>query len=120
MVKERSPRKSRSPSRSPPRARKSSSPRRSRSPKRSRSPHKRRYSRSPRRSYSRSPPRRRYRSPPKPEPSRVLGVFGLAPTTREGDLRDEFSRFGELEKVELIIDKRVSTNTTNKKIWLIK
>jgi len=36
----------------------------------------------------------------------VLGVFGLSSSTRSEDLREEFSKYGELEKVDLIIDKR--------------
>jgi len=39
-------------------------------------------------------------------PGKVLGIFGLSGETKEADLRDEFSRFGELEECTLIIDKR--------------
>jgi len=39
-------------------------------------------------------------------PSKVLGIFGLNASTREEDLREEFSRFGELESCTLITDKR--------------
>ncbi|EIN10247.1 RNA-binding domain-containing protein [Punctularia strigosozonata HHB-11173 SS5] len=77
----------------------------------------------PRRSRSRSPGRRSpgYRSPysrrsppPKrpthaphaPPPSSVLGVFGLSIRTQERDLDDEFSRFGQVEKVTIVYDQR--------------
>jgi len=36
----------------------------------------------------------------------VLGIFGLSGETRESDLRDEFSRFGDLDECTLIVDKR--------------
>jgi len=39
-------------------------------------------------------------------PGKVLGIFGLSGETRESDLRDEFTRFGDLEECTLIIDKR--------------
>lgn len=106
-------RRSPSPVRSP----RSPSPRRSRSPRR-RSPHYR--SRSPR-YRSRSPryrsrsPRYRSRSPrrnrgerrdyPNPSPCSVLGVFGLSSSTNERDLKDEFSKYGQIDKVDLIYDK---------------
>ncbi|KAJ7762828.1 RNA-binding domain-containing protein [Mycena maculata] len=65
----------------------------------------------------RSPPYRR-RSPPAPRrpthapiapnPSNVLGVFGLSIRTQERDLDDEFSRFGRVEKVTIVYDQRQS------------
>jgi len=77
--------------------------RRSRSYSRSRSRSPRRRSRG--RSYSRS--RSRSHSPRQSVvPSTCLGVFGLSGSTTENDLKDEFSRYGTLEKVDLIIDKR--------------
>jgi len=91
---------------------KSVSPRsRSRSHSRSRTPsrsrrhgdRKRRYSSS--RSRSRSGSRRNMRQTGAP-PGKVLGIFGLSGETRETDLRDEFSRFGELEDCVLIMDRR--------------
>lgn len=42
-----------------------------------------------------------------PEPSTVLGIFGLSPHTREKDLKDAFSKYGKLNQCRLIIDKRV-------------
>jgi len=36
----------------------------------------------------------------------VLGVFGLNPTTTRRDLEDEFSRFAEFDRVDLIIDRQ--------------
>ncbi|KAH6888366.1 hypothetical protein BKA70DRAFT_60254 [Coprinopsis sp. MPI-PUGE-AT-0042] len=59
----------------------------------------------------RSPPPRRRSPPPKrtpvaPNPSSVLGVFGLSIRTRERDLDDEFSRFGRVENVTIVYDQR--------------
>ncbi|KAI0733436.1 RNA-binding domain-containing protein [Fomitopsis betulina] len=67
-------------------------------------------SRSPGRasSYRRSPaPRRPPHAPiAAPNPSNVLGVFGLSIRTTERDLDDEFSRFGRVEKVVIVYDQR--------------
>ncbi|KAI0075399.1 RNA-binding domain-containing protein [Panus rudis PR-1116 ss-1] len=41
-----------------------------------------------------------------PNPSNVLGVFGLSIRTTERDLDDEFSRFGRVEKVVIVYDQR--------------
>ncbi|KII96055.1 hypothetical protein PLICRDRAFT_130236 [Plicaturopsis crispa FD-325 SS-3] len=81
------------------------------------------------RSRSRSPPRSNaggYRSPapyrrrspaPRrpphapvqaPNPSNVLGVFGLSIRTTERDLDEEFSRFGRVSKVTIVYDQRQS------------
>ena len=87
-------------------------------------------SRSPVRSssYRRSPPPRRpahapivsllslmntclpcaYLAKQAPNPSNVLGVFGLSIRTTERDLDDEFSRYGSVEKVVIVYDQRVS------------
>ncbi|KAF8654290.1 hypothetical protein AX16_003549 [Volvariella volvacea WC 439] len=63
----------------------------------------------------RSPPYRRRspapRRPPHapvqaPNPSNVLGVFGLSIRTQERDLDEEFSRFGRVEKVTIVYDQR--------------
>ena len=43
-----------------------------------------------------------------PNPSNVLGVFGLSIRTQERDLEEEFSRFGRVEKVTIVYDQRVS------------
>lgn len=43
-----------------------------------------------------------------PNPSNVLGVFGLSIRSTERDLDDEFSRFGRVEKVVIVYDQRVS------------
>merc|ERR1711934_132566 len=108
----RSPSASRSPSprkrsRSPPRS-KSRSPSRSPSP----APRKRSFSRSPgdRRSYSRDRSPSPYRRPNQVDapPNRIIGIFGLSGDTRESDLRDTFTKFGPLEDVKLIIDKRTN------------
>ncbi|OBZ71763.1 Transformer-2 beta [Grifola frondosa] len=66
-------------------------------------------SRSPVRStsYRRSPPPRRPpHAPIAPNPSNVLGVFGLSIRTTERDLDEEFSRFGRVEKVVIVYDQR--------------
>eukprot|EP01133_Synstelium_polycarpum_P015747 gene15747-18710_t len=39
-------------------------------------------------------------------PGKVLGVFGLSPRTNRFDLQDEFSKFGEIDQVSLIMDRR--------------
>ncbi|KZW03809.1 RNA-binding domain-containing protein [Exidia glandulosa HHB12029] len=41
-----------------------------------------------------------------PNPSKVLGVFGLSIRTTERDLEDEFGRFGHVEKVTIVYDQR--------------
>ncbi|KAJ7122839.1 hypothetical protein C8R44DRAFT_621036, partial [Mycena epipterygia] len=43
-----------------------------------------------------------------PNPSNVLGVFGLSIRTQERDLDEEFSRFGRVEKVTIVYDQRQS------------
>ena len=42
----------------------------------------------------------------------MLGVFGLSIRTREKDLQDEFSRYGEVLKVTVVDDQRVSASLT--------
>ncbi|KAF8075983.1 hypothetical protein FPV67DRAFT_1558565 [Lyophyllum atratum] len=56
----------------------------------------------------RSPPaaRRAPHAPIAPNPSNVLGVFGLSIRTQERDLDEEFSRFGRVEKVTIVYDQR--------------
>jgi len=46
--------------------------------------------------------------PQAPNPSSVLGVFGLSIRTTERDLDEEFTRFGHVEKVTIVYDQRVS------------
>ncbi|KAK1235758.1 hypothetical protein PQX77_001002 [Marasmius sp. AFHP31] len=78
---------------------------RSRSPPREngyRSPYRRR---SPAPSTS-SAPKRPPHAPVAPNPSNVLGVFGLSIRTQERDLDEEFSRFGQVEKVTIVYDQR--------------
>ncbi|KAF8816508.1 RNA-binding domain-containing protein [Phlegmacium glaucopus] len=41
-----------------------------------------------------------------PNPSNVLGVFGLSIRTQERDLDEEFSRFGRVDKVTIVYDQR--------------
>ncbi|KAI0346978.1 RNA-binding domain-containing protein, partial [Trametopsis cervina] len=62
-------------------------------------------------SYRRSPPpsKRPPHAPIQaPNPSNVLGVFGLSIRTVERDLDEEFSRFGHVEKVVIVYDQRQS------------
>lgn len=78
---------------------------RSRSRSRSRSP--RRFS--PGASYNRRrspPPRRPAHAPMAPNPSNVLGVFGLSIRTVERQLEEEFSRYGHVDKVTIVYDAR--------------
>jgi len=42
------------------------------------------------------------------KPSNCIGVFGLSSRTTEGDLREEFSKYGRVQKVDLIYDKKVN------------
>ncbi|EPQ59696.1 RNA-binding domain-containing protein [Gloeophyllum trabeum ATCC 11539] len=61
------------------------------------------------RSSRRSPvpaPKRPSHAPIAPNPSNVLGVFGLSIRTTERDLEDEFNRFGRVEKVVIVYDQR--------------
>eukprot|EP01132_Coremiostelium_polycephalum_P005309 gene5309-6614_t len=39
-------------------------------------------------------------------PCKVLGVFGLSPRTDERDLKQEFGRFGRIDHVDLIMDRK--------------
>jgi len=71
------------------------SPRRSRSRSRTRSP-----------SFRHSPPRHKRSGQIAPNPSSVLGVFGLSIRSTERDLDDEFSRYGRVEKVTIVYDQR--------------
>ncbi|KYQ94475.1 RNA-binding region RNP-1 domain-containing protein [Tieghemostelium lacteum] len=40
------------------------------------------------------------------EPSNILGIFGLAQKTNDHDLENEFGRFGKIERVDLIMDRK--------------
>ena len=42
-----------------------------------------------------------------PNPSACLGVFGLSLYTTERELEKEFSKFGPLEKVTVVLDGKV-------------
>ncbi|RDB20525.1 Transformer-2 beta [Hypsizygus marmoreus] len=65
--------------------------------------------RSPYRRRSPPAPRRPPHAPIQaPNPSNVLGVFGLSIRTQERDLDEEFSRFGRVEKVTIVYDQRQS------------
>ncbi|KAG7445980.1 RNA-binding domain-containing protein [Guyanagaster necrorhizus] len=63
-------------------------------------------SRSPFRHRSPVPPRRPAHAPIAPNPTNVLGVFGLSIRTQERDLDEEFGRFGRVEKVTIVYDQR--------------
>ncbi|KAK7582456.1 hypothetical protein V9T40_013901 [Parthenolecanium corni] len=90
---------------------------RSRSRSGGRSYRKSRYSRSKSRSYSRGH-RSRSRSPwygskrravgngDHPKPNRCLGVFGLSIYTTERQIREIFSKYGNLESVQVIFDAK--------------
>lgn len=61
-------------------------------------------------SFSRSPmsSRRRHMGDREaPSPSACLGVFGLSLYTTERELEKEFSKFGPLEKITVVLDGKV-------------
>ncbi|KAI8611298.1 hypothetical protein BC830DRAFT_1141774 [Chytriomyces sp. MP71] len=54
-------------------------------------------------------PQRRYISPSQrgtPEPSKVLGVFGLSILTKERDLDKLFGEFGRIDEISILFDKQ--------------
>lgn len=57
----------------------------------------------------RSPPRDT-RGRPEPDPTHVLGVFGLHPETTESTLGDMFAKYGEIEKIMLVMDRYTRTS----------
>ena len=62
------------------------------------------------RSYSRSPMsarRRHVGSRENPEQGTCLGVFGLSLYTTERELDKEFSKFGPLQKIQVVLDGKV-------------
>jgi len=73
---------------------------------RSRSPVRHQRSPSPSFKRPRGPEGGKSKGPVDPEPCNVLGVFGLSIRTREKDLQEEFSRFGEVVKVTVVDDQR--------------
>ncbi|VDK48745.1 unnamed protein product [Anisakis simplex] len=62
-------------------------------------------SRSSRGGRSRNGGSSKYSSRDDPEPSKCLGVFGLSLYTTERDLRDLFSQYGDIDKVQLVFDR---------------
>lgn len=44
-----------------------------------------------------------------PKPSRCLGVFGLSVYTTEEELYHIFSKYGPVERVQVVIDAKVSS-----------
>lgn len=44
----------------------------------------------------------------RPKPNRCLGVFGLSIHTTEDQIYDIFSKYGSLERVQVIVDAQVS------------
>jgi len=74
-------------------------PRRERSRSHDRAPKKSRDSRSPM-----SDRRRHHGNREEPEPNKCLGVFGLSLYTTERELEKEFSKFGSLEKCQVVLD----------------
>ena len=84
----------------------------SRSRSRSYSPKSSRAGPSRKKSHSRSPMsgrRRHIGSRDAPEEGTCLGVFGLSLYTTERELEKEFSKFGPLEKVQVVLDGKVWT-----------
>ena len=51
--------------------------------------------------------RRHVGSRDQPERNNCLGVFGLSLYTTERELEKEFSKFGPLEKVQVVLDGKV-------------
>ena len=43
-----------------------------------------------------------------PKPSRVLGVFGLSLYTGEKDLKELFTKYGPLDRIQVVYDHQVS------------
>ena len=43
-----------------------------------------------------------------PAPSKVLGIFGLAPSTDEATLRDIYSKYGKITSINVVYDRGVS------------
>lgn len=66
-----------------------------------------------RRSHSHSPMssrRRHLGTRDNPKPSRCLGVFGLSVYTTEEELYHIFSKYGPVERVQVVIDAKVCEN----------
>ncbi|KAF5320666.1 hypothetical protein D9619_001197 [Psilocybe cf. subviscida] len=55
-----------------------------------------------------APPDTKEEKRQQPNPSNVLGVFGLSIRTQERDLEEEFTRYGRVEKVTIVYDQRQS------------
>lgn len=53
----------------------------------------------------RSPPRPKH-APSNPDPTNVVGVFGLSVRTTERDLEEEFGRIADVDKVTVVYDAR--------------
>ena len=53
-----------------------------------------------------------------PELSNCLGVFGLSLYTTERELEKEFSKFGPLEKVTVVLDGKVSYQIFIISLWI--
>lgn len=50
-------------------------------------------------------------SPPRPqEPTDVVGVFGLSPSTNEESLRQHFEQYGKIKQIKLIVDGKSKTS----------
>lgn len=49
-----------------------------------------------------------YRQQENPTPSRCLGVFGLSLYTTEQQINHIFSKYGPVDKVQVVIDAKVS------------
>ncbi len=55
-----------------------------------------------------------------PIPSACLGVFGLSLYTTERELEKEFSKFGPLQKVTIVLDGKVGLNESPLKMTLLE
>ena len=45
-----------------------------------------------------------------PKESRVIGVFGLSLYTGEKDLRDLLSKYGDIDRVQVVYDHQVKSS----------
>ena len=59
--------------------------------------------------------RRHVGSREKPEEGTCLGVFGLSLYTTERELDKEFSKFGPLQKVQVVLDGKVGIVMSKRK-----
>jgi len=46
----------------------------------------------------------------RPDPSKILGVFGLSQATEKADLEDIFTKYGKIEHLDMILDRQSGTS----------